>query len=95
VLAELVAEEILKGTARHYRRGCVTPPSGDGGADFIARMGVGSGFATTKLVVLGQAKCEGLGTATSGRDIARTVARLRRGWIGVYVTTSYFSRRAQ
>jgi hypothetical protein len=95
VLAELVAEEILGTTAQRYHRGWITPASGDGGADFIARMDVGSGFATAKLVVLGQAKCEKLGSATSGRDIARTVARLRRGWIGVYVTTSYFSSRAQ
>jgi len=95
VLAELVAEEILGTTAKQYRRGWVTPATGDGGADFVARMDVGSGFATAKLVVLGQAKCEKLGSATSGRDIARTVARLRRGWIGVYVTTSYFSTRAQ
>ena len=27
--------------------------------------------------------------------MARTVARLRRGWIGVYVTTSFFSSRTQ
>jgi ribosomal protein S18 acetylase RimI-like enzyme len=27
--------------------------------------------------------------------IARTVARLRRGWVGVYVTTSYFSKQVQ
>lgn len=34
-------------------------------------------------------------TATSGKDIARTVARLRRGWIGAFVTTSYFSEPVQ
>lgn len=95
VLAELVTEKILASDPQQYRRGWVTPPVADGGADFIARMDVGSGFATAKLVVLGQAKCESLNSATSGRDVARTVARLRRGWIGVYVTTSYFSSRAQ
>jgi hypothetical protein len=95
VLAELVAEEILKTNTKQYLRGWVTPAGGDGGADFIARIDVGTGFATAKLVVLGQAKCEDLSKPTSGRDIARTVARLRRGWLGVYVTTSYFSDRAQ
>ena len=27
--------------------------------------------------------------------MARTVARLKRGWIGAYVTTLYFSRESQ
>ena len=48
-----------------------------------------------KVIVLGQAKCERPWNATNANDIARTVARLRRGWIGVYVTTSYFSVNAQ
>ena len=46
-------------------------------------------------MVLGQAKCEDPSSPTNGNDIARTVARLRRGWIGVYVTTSYFSSQTQ
>lgn len=28
---------------------------------------------------------------TNGMDIARTIARLKRGWIGAFVTTSYYS----
>jgi hypothetical protein len=31
----------------------------------------------------------------SGKDIARTVARLRRGWLGCYVTTATFSPSTQ
>jgi hypothetical protein len=31
----------------------------------------------------------------SAEDLARVVARLQRGWIGVYVTTGTFSRAAQ
>jgi hypothetical protein len=61
----------------------------------VGRLDVGEGFATAKLVVLGQAKCEQPSRATSAQDVARTVARLRRGWLGVYVTTSYFSPEAQ
>jgi len=45
--------------------------------------------------VLGQAKCQVLDRPTHGRDIARTVARLRRGRLGVYVTTSFFSSQTQ
>jgi hypothetical protein len=48
-----------------------------------------------KIVVLGQAKCEKPSSGTSGRDLARTVARLKRGWIGAYVTTSFFTDRSQ
>lgn len=47
------------------------------------------------LVVLGQAKCEARESATGGVHIARTVARLQRGWLGVYVTTSHFSQQVQ
>ena len=34
-------------------------------------------------------------TSISPEQVARVVARLRRGWIGVYVTTGSFSRQAQ
>ena len=94
-LAEVVAAKILGEDSGNYKKGWVTSAGGDGGADFIARLEVGSEIATTKLVVLGQAKCEKPTTPTNGNHIARTVARLRRGWIGVYVTTSYFSLAVQ
>lgn len=94
-LAELVAEKALGADSASYHQGWVTSAGGDGGADFIARLEIGSDVAKTKLVVLGQAKCEKPTTPTNGNHIARTVARLRRGWIGVYVTTSYFSLAVQ
>lgn len=78
-----------------YREGWITPSSGDGGTDFVARLDIGSAFSKTKLVVLGQAKCQDPSMPTSGTHIARTVARLRRGWVGVFVTTSYFSEPVQ
>ena len=40
-------------------------------------------------------RCEKLDSPTSGYHIARTVARLKRGYIGAYVTTSYFSEQVQ
>jgi hypothetical protein len=47
-------------------------------------------------VVLGQAKCvAGSAPPTSGLDLARTVARLDRGWVGAFVTTGFFSEQAQ
>ena len=61
----------------------------------MGRLDIGSDFATTKLIVLEQAKCEKLTSPTNGQHIARTVSRLKRGWIGVYVTTSYFSENVQ
>ena len=94
-LAEIVAERVLSASGATYKRGWLTPRGGDGGVDFIGRLDVGAGFASVRLVVLGQSKCEKLDRATGGVHIARTVARLRRGWIGVYVTTSYFSTAVQ
>jgi hypothetical protein len=73
----------------------VTRAGGDRGFDFLGRLDLGAGFGRVKLIVLGQAKCEAPKSATSGLDVARTVARLRRGWIGAYVTTGYFSTPTQ
>ncbi|MEI7889692.1 MAG: restriction endonuclease, partial [Actinomycetes bacterium] len=81
-----------------YKPFGVTRASGDRGFDFVGRLTVGrpeSGFGAVQAVVLGQAKCEKPNTPTNALHLARTVARLRRGWIGVFVTTSYFSRSAQ
>ena len=94
-LALFVTEQILKHSGDMFKRGWVTSATGDGGADFIGRLDVGSGFSSIKIIVLGQAKCEKLNTPTNGQHIARTVARLKRGWIGAYVTTSYFSEPVQ
>lgn len=94
-LAEIVAERVFGQELGIYQKGWITSAGGDGGADFVAKLTLGSGFAKTGLIVLGQAKCERLNAPTGGNHIARTVARLRRGWIGVYVTTSYFSSAVQ
>jgi len=90
-LAEVIAERVLTQAGADYQRGWITRAASDRGIDFVGRLDVGNGFSSAPIVVLGQAKCEGLDTATGGTHIARTVARLRRGWIGVYVTTSFFS----
>lgn len=94
-LASLACESMIRDTGASYRRGWLTRGSGDGGLDFVGRIDVGGGIARTKLVVLGQAKCEKIDAPTGGVHIARTVARLRRGWLGAYVTTSFFSDAVQ
>ena len=53
-------------------------------------MDIGLGFDAEKVIVLGQEKCKSLNTPTSRTHIARTFAKLKRGWLGVYVTISYF-----
>lgn len=94
-LASAVTAKILKDSSDGYVEGWITPGSSDGGADFYGKLEIGNGFGKAKLIVLGQAKCENPNTPTGGNHIARTVARLRRGWIGVYVTTSFFSEPVQ
>jgi hypothetical protein len=94
-LASAITAKIIGGQINHYKEGWITPSSSDGGADFYGRAEIGTGFGKAKLIVLGQAKCEKMKTPTGGNHIARTVARLRRGWIGVYVTTSFFSEASQ
>jgi hypothetical protein len=78
-----------------YRYGWITKGSGDGGVDFVGKVQLGEGFSSVQVPVLGQAKCEDPNKPTNGKDLARTVARLKRGWIGAYVTTSYFSSSSQ
>ena len=90
-LASWVAGRVLGPTTS---RGWVTPRV-DGGIDFVSRLDLGSGFAKTSVVVLGQAKCINPRSSVAGVDLARTVARLKRGWIGVVVTTGTFSVKAQ
>lgn len=78
-----------------YKEGWITRGSGDGGIDFVGKIELGTGFPSVGIIVLGQAKCENPRKATNGKDLARTVARLKRGWIGAYVTTGYFSKPSQ
>lgn len=94
-LAAFITQRVISASGVGYRPGWITPATSDGGADFVARLDVGTGLAGAKIIVLGQAKCEKLTSPTGGNHIARTVARLRRGWIGAYVTTSFFSEAVQ
>lgn len=95
LLAARVGAQILGGSGARYHDGWLTRPGGDGGVDFVGRLDVGTPASSTPLVVLGQAKCVAPGSSISPDQVARVVARLRRGWIGVFVTTGTFSRQAQ
>ncbi|MGW5020899.1 restriction endonuclease [Streptomyces cacaoi] len=94
-IASAVTAHILRGDGQSYVEGWLTRRSGDGGADFVGRLDLGRGLAGTSLVVLGQAKCVRPDSLVSAEQIARVVARLQRGWIGVYVTTGAYSVPAQ
>ena len=95
LLALRVTQEIFEESGIAFTPGWITKRSGDGGVDFVARLDISSHISALKVIVLGQAKCEKLSKPTGGMHIARTVARLKRGWFGVYVTTSYFSPNVQ
>jgi hypothetical protein len=93
-LASEIAGSVLRSSGQ-YQPGWITKRAGDGGIDFVSRLDLGSGSSSLKLVVLGQAKCVSGTAPQSGLDLARTVARLDRGWVGAFVTTGYFSDQAQ
>lgn len=95
LLAMRVTQEIFEESGVKFYPGWITNKSGDRGIDFVARMDVSSQMSSLKIAILGQAKCEKMNKPTNGVHIARTVARLKRGWFGVYVTTSYFSNNVQ
>ena len=94
-LAAKVAARVLGGSDSPYREGWITKSGGDGGLDFVGRLDVGHGVSSTPVVILGQAKCVQTTTSISPDQVARLVARLKRGWVGVFVTTGSFSRQAQ
>jgi hypothetical protein len=93
VLAEWATQQIFNDQGLRYSPGWVTKGSGDGGFDFVGSLDLDPQgvLKSGRQVILGQAKCEKLTSPTNGLHIARLVARLQRGWVGVYVTTSYFS----
>ena len=95
LLASLVVMNFVNHSGGTYRYGWITKGSGDGGVDFVGKVQLGEGFSSVQVPVLGQAKCEDPNKPTNGKDLARTVARLKRGWIGAYVTTSFFSSSSQ
>ncbi|WP_345537052.1 restriction endonuclease [Phytohabitans rumicis] len=95
MLASRVAAQVLGGSGAVYRDGWLTRAGGDGGVDFVGRLDLGSPTSNTPLIVLGQAKCVTPRSSIGPDQVARVVARLRRGWIGVFVTTGVFSRQAQ
>ena len=95
LLAMRVTQEIFEESGVAFTPGWITQKSGDRGIDFVAKLDISSQMSALKVIVLGQAKCEKIDKPTNGVHIARTVARLKRGWFGVYVTTSYFSRSVQ
>lgn len=95
LLASKVVANIIRQSGAIYKEGWITQGSGDGGIDFVGRIDLGSGFSKVEVIVLGQAKCEAFKTPTNGVHLARTIARLKRGWIGAYVTTSFFSEKCQ
>jgi len=94
-LSARVAASLLTRSGSTYREGWLTRAGGDGGMDFVGRLDLGSPEHNTPVVVLGQAKCVKPTTGISPDEVARLVARLRRGWLGVFVTTGVFSQQAQ
>ncbi len=94
-LAYAITKHLLSRSGSKFVDGWITPAGGDGGADFIGRVDTGLGFGAVRQIVYGQAKCVATTSGVDGKDIARTVARLKRGWFGAFVTTSYFSEPVQ
>lgn len=95
LLASRIAGDVMGARGGTYTDGWLTRSGGDGGMDFVGRLDVGPGIGSTPLVVLGQAKCISPDSSISPDQVARLVARLRRGWVGVFVTTGTFSKQAQ
>ena len=87
-----VTKKVIEENGATCVPGWITKKSGDGGIDYVLRIDIGKDVLSgIRIIVLGQAKCTQPEKKIDGRDIARTVARLKRGWVGAFVTTSYYS----
>lgn len=77
----------------------ITPRSGDKGVDLIGRINMMSsaqiGDADTKIDFKAQIKNKKLDSNISGKDLSRLASRVDDGEIGLFFTTSYYSRKAQ
>jgi hypothetical protein len=91
-LAERISQLAL-GAHGGYRMGWVTKASADRGIDFVARLDLGTDVGPMRVVVAGQAKCQLGGSGPA--ELSRLASKLERGWVGVFVTTGYFSQQAQ
>jgi|TARA_B100001971_G_C18183924_1_gene534428 hypothetical protein len=94
-LAAYVTEKVITLSGSNYKLGWITSKSSDGGIDYIGKISIGKNLSSVNIVVLGQAKCLAPTSTVAAIDLARTVARLQRGWIGSFVTSGIFSNKAQ
>lgn len=95
-LAIEVTKKVIEENGGNCTPGWITQSSNDGGFDFVLKLNVGvEKLSGLQVIVLGQAKCETLDGHVNGKDIARLVARLKRGWVGAFVTTQPFSNNVQ
>lgn len=95
-LAKDVTRLLIEDSGTICHDGWVTQASGDGGYDYVLRIDIGkAGLSQVRQVVLGQAKCYETKNGISGKDVDRIIARLKRGWIAAFVTTSYFTDATQ
>ena len=94
-LAAYVTEKVIMYNGSNYQLGWITSKTSDGGIDYVGKINVGKDLSSVNIVVLGQAKCINPSSSVAAIDLARTVARLQRGWVGSFVTTGIFSYRAQ
>ncbi len=95
-LALEVTRKVIEESGATVTPGWVTQKSSDHGIDFVLRVDLGNDkLAGLQVVLLGQAKCEDPSGKVNGKDIARTVARLKRGWIGAFVTLQTFTENMQ
>ncbi|MGN1284042.1 MAG: restriction endonuclease [Candidatus Limosilactobacillus intestinavium] len=95
-LAKDVTRLLIEDSGTICHDGWVTKASGDGGYDYVLRIDIGNqGLSQVRQVVLGQAKCYEKNNGVSGKDVDRIIARLKRGWLAAFVTTSYFTNATQ
>lgn len=95
-LALEVTRKVLEKSGAEVHPGWIVRKNGDHGNDFVLRADLGNDkLSGIQIKVLGQARYEKPSGTVSGNDIAGTVAALKRGWIGAFVTLQAFAEITQ
>lgn len=77
----------------------MTPRSGDRGVDLVGKINMMSnvqvGEVDTRIDFKAQIKNKRLNSNISGKDLSRLASRVDDGVVGLFFTTSYYSKKAQ
>lgn len=91
---EAIVVDLFKNLPNVSHKITRTRPTADGGFDFFGQFSIPYPI-NYEISFLGEAKKFGRNSPVQPKHVSRLVARLGRGQLGIFVTTSYYTRQTQ